>query len=179
MLEAENTQLVIVDIQGKLARIVHESEELIQNARILIQAAEILNIPIVWVEQNPQGLGATTSEIAELLIGNQAISKMTFSAWGEHKFRRAVLQNKRNSLVVVGMEAHVCVYQTVMDLIESDFEITLIADAISSRTIQNKNLALKRLQWEGATLSSTEMVIFELQKTSVGIEFKQLLDLVK
>lgn len=180
MLDAENTQVVVIDIQGKLARIVHDSEKLIKNTRILIQTANILGIPVVWVEQNPKGLGPTSSEITELLDGgNEPIVKMTFSACGEEKFLKAITQNKRRNLLIVGMETHVCVYQTVMDLMETNFEVTVVADAVSSRTVENKQLALQRLKEEGATISSTEMLVFELQKTSEGPRFKQLLKLVK
>lgn len=179
MLEAENSQLVVVDIQGKLARIVYESEKLIRNTRILIQAANILQIPIVWVEQNPKGLGATSPEIAEMLNGNEAIAKMTFSACGEEKFRKAIAQNNRNNLILAGMETHVCVYQTAMDLMKEGYSVTLAADAVSSRTLENKQLALQRLKEEGAIISGTEMLVFELQKTCEGDRFKQLLNLVK
>ncbi len=179
MLEIQNTQLIIIDIQGKLAQIVYEAENIINNTRILINAAKILNIPIIWVEQNPKGLGATCPEIAELLSENKAIPKMTFSAYGSEEFRNAVAKNNRKEVVVAGIETHICVYQTSLDLMQAGYELTLITDAVSSRTMENKLLGIEKLKDNGAKLSGTEMLIFELQKTCDSSTFKQILHLIK
>lgn len=179
MLSPQNTQLVIIDVQGKLAQIVYEPEKLIKNVKNLIRGCQLLEVPIVRVEQNPNGLGATTPEIAELLADNQAIPKMTFSAFGEDDFRKALEQNNRKNILIAGIEAHVCVYQTSVELLEAGYHIHLITDAVSSRTSENKLLGIQKIKDEGAKLSGTEMVLFELQKTCEGERFRQLLKLIR
>lgn len=179
MLEINDTQLVIIDIQGKLSQIVYQAEELVSNVKKLIQFAKLKEIPIVWVEQNPQGLGDTHGEIAALLTEQKPISKMNFSAFGEVLFRDTVLRNNCNQVVLVGIEAHVCVCQTALDLIDNGYEVFLITDAVSSRTPENKQAGIDRIKSAGGKTGSTEMILFELQRTCDDPDFKKVLQLVK
>ncbi len=179
MLEIQNACLVVVDVQGKLAQIMVDKESLFKNVRILIQAAQILDIPILWCQQVPEALGPTVPEIAELLAGEEPIDKACFSCCGEERFTAELNALGREQVLLCGIEAHVCIYQTAMDLMEGGLDITIVADAVSSRTEQNRETALDRLSAEGANISSTEMVLFELIKTARHPQFRQIARLVK
>jgi nicotinamidase-related amidase len=179
MLEIQNACLVVVDVQGKLAQLMFDKESLFRNVRILIQAAKILDIPILWCQQVPEALGPTVPEIAELLTDEEPIDKACFSCCGEERFTAELNALGREQVLLCGIEAHVCVYQTAMDLMEGGLDITIVADAVSSRTEQNRETALDRLSAEGANISSTEMILFELVKTARHPQFRDIARLVK
>jgi nicotinamidase-related amidase len=179
MLEINNCCLVIVDIQGKLAQLMHDKEFLFRNVRILIQGAKIIEIPILWCQQVPEALGATIPEIAELLTDTEPINKATFSCHTHGPFAAELDKINRREILLCGIETHICIYQTAMELISQDYEVTVIADAVSSRTFENKHIALGRLQSESVKISSTEMALFELLKTAEHPQFRQVAKLVK
>jgi len=179
MLEIQNACLVVIDVQGKLAQLMVDKESLFRNTQILIQAAKILGIPILWCQQVPEALGPTLPEIAELLTGIEPIDKASFSCCGEERFTAELNAIGREQVLLCGIETHVCVYQTAMDLMEGGLDVTVVADAVSSRTEQNRQIALARLAAEGANVSSTEMVLFELLRTAQHPRFRQIAKLVK
>lgn len=179
MLEIENCCLVVVDVQGKLAQLMHGKEELFKNIRILIKAAKILSIPILWCQQVPEALGQTVPEIAELLVDNQPINKSAFSCCGDEKFNIAVEKLARQQILLCGIETHVCIYQTAMDLKSKGKEVHVIADAVSSRTLGNKQIALEKMKSNGIGIDCTEMVLFELLKTVSHPSFKTIAKLIK
>ncbi len=179
MLEIPDCCLVVVDVQGKLAQLMTDKDALFKNIQILIQAAKILEIPILWCQQAPEALGPTVPEIAALLTGIEPINKVSFSCCGEEKFSAELNSLAREQVLLCGIETHVCIYQTAMDLMEGGLEVTILADAVSSRTEQNRQIALARLAAEGAHVSSTEMALFELLKTAKHPQFKQVAKLVK
>lgn len=179
MLNQENTGLVIVDVQGKLASIVHESETLLKNLQILIQGCQILNLPIVWIEQNPQGLGPTAPELRDLLKSYQPLEKYTFNACDNSSFVKAITESNAQQWLVCGIEAHICLYQTALGLLSKGYEVEVVTDCISSRSKTNIDLALKKLQDNGASLTSVEMCLYELVKDARKEEFKRLLPLIK
>jgi nicotinamidase-related amidase len=179
MLEIRNCCLVVVDVQGKLAQLMTDRETLFKNIRILIQAAKILDIPILWCQQAPEALGPTVPEIAGLLAGIEPINKACFTCCGEKRFSVQLDALGREQVLLCGIETHVCIYQTAMDLMQDGRQVTVIADAVSSRTEQNRQIALARLTAEGAHVSSTEMVLFELLKTAGHSQFRQIAQLVK
>ena len=179
MLEIQNSCLVVVDVQGKLAQLMVDKESLFKNIRILIQAAQILEIPILWCQQVPEALGPTLPEIAELLTGEEPIDKACFSCCGDERFTAELNALGKEQVLLCGIETHVCIYQTAMDLMEGGLDVTIVADAVSSRTEQNRQTGLDRLAAEGANISSTEMVLFELLKTAKHPQFKQIAKLVK
>ena len=123
MLEIENVVLLIVDIQGKLALLMHGKELLFKNVQKLIKGIRVLGIPILWVEQNPQGLGPTIPEISAMLPDIQPISKMSFSSCRNDRFLRALKALNRKQVLIAGIEAHVCVYQTAVDLVDIGYEV--------------------------------------------------------
>jgi nicotinamidase-related amidase len=179
MLEIGNCCLVVVDVQGKLAQLMHGQQALFENIQILIKAAKILDIPILWCQQCPDSLGLTISEIAELLTDNEPINKASFSCCGEDAFNTKLQALNRRQILLCGIEAHVCIYQTAVDLLHKGYEANVIADAISSRTLDNKNIAISRMAAEGIKVSSTEMVLFELLKTAEHPHFSQIAKLIK
>jgi len=179
MLEIQDCCLTVVDVQGKLAQLMADKEALFKNIRILIQAAQILEIPILWCEQVPAALGPTVPEIAELLTGLEPIDKASFSCCGQEQFNAQLNTLAKEQVLLCGIETHVCIYQTAMDLMEGGLDVTVPADAVSSRTEQNRQIALTRLAAEGAHISSTEMTLFELLKTAKHPKFKDIAKLVK
>jgi nicotinamidase-related amidase len=179
MLNQDDCCLVVVDVQGKLAQLMHDKDTLFKNIGILIQSAKILNIPILWCQQVPAALGPTIPQIAELLTDNQPINKSCFSCCGCDEFNSKLEKLGRKHVLICGIETHVCVYQTAVDLIERDYAVDCVADAVSSRTPENKQIGLTKIAAEGATISSTEMSLFEILKSADHPHFKQIAKLVK
>lgn len=178
MITIEDSALLIVDVQGKLAEQMNNSSALFNNLSVLIQGAKLLSIPIVWVEQLPEKLGPTHSDIIQHLPGKPH-SKSTFSAWGDDDIRSEIENINRRNWIVAGIECHVCVYQSVRDLLKMHYKVHVVSDAVSSRELENKKLGLQAMQTVGAKLTSTEMVLFELQQKAEGEVFKQLIKLIK
>ena len=179
MLDIKNCCLVVVDVQGKLAQLMHDKDDLFKNLRILIQAANILEIPIILSQQCPDALGSTILEIAELLEGIEPVNKSAFSCLGEPQFKAKLDQVARKQVLLCGIETHICIYQTAVDLLKEGYDIHVIADAVSSRTFENKHLALSRIQAEGVKISSAEMALFELLRTADHNKFREIAKLVK
>ncbi len=175
-----NSALIIIDVQGKLARLAHESERLHKNIKLLIQGARLLEIPVFWLEQLPDKLGRTSTEIAELLPPSLSpIEKKHFSAWRNEEFKHAIEHSGKTHFLVTGIEAHICVYQTCKDLQNNGFQCHIIRDAVSSRTQENKTCGIKMMLDCGANLSNTEASLFELQHIAEGERFRQLIKLIK
>lgn len=179
MLTLENTALIVVDVQDKLARVMYEKEMLFENLQKLIKGVQILGIPIILTEQNPGGLGPTIPEVAHLLSDLQPIPKLSFSCCGDGRFLRELEALNRQQVLIAGIEAHVCVYQTAVDLLRLGYEVQVVADAVSSRTAENREIGLERVRSEGASLTSTETALFELLKVAEGAKFKEILNIVK
>jgi len=179
MLTLENTVLLIIDIQGKLVRSMCEKEALIENFQKIIRGAQILGIPILWTEQNPKGLGPTIPDIARLLPNLQPIPKLSFSCCSNERFMQELKALSRKQVLMAGIEAHVCVYQTAMDLLNLGYEVQVVADAVSSRTAENREIGLEKIRDGGASLTSVETALFELLKIAEGERFKEILRIVK
>jgi nicotinamidase-related amidase len=179
MLEQEDCGLIVVDVQGSLARIVQHSDLLIDNTRKLIQCCELLSLPVIWLEQNPKGLGATVPELSELM-GESAINeKIHFNALCEEPIKKAIKSTNRKRWLVVGIEAHICVYQTVLGLLNEKYEVEVVSDCISSRLQSNIDLALLNMRERGANITSLEMCVFELLKSAKVDSFREVLSIIK
>lgn len=178
MLNKTNTGLIIVDVQGKLAEIMHESDALLQQLSVLIRGVKSMGLPVIWMEQIPEKLGPTKAQIAELLDG-EPLSKNTFSGWQTEAIAAAIRTAGCENWLVAGIETHVCVYQTVADMLAEGFKLHLVTDAVSSRVLANKQLAIDKMAAMGASLTSVEMALFELQKIAEGDEFRALIKIVK
>jgi len=179
MIEIENSLLVIVDVQGKLAQLMFEKETLIANLVRMVKGAQILGIPILWNEQNPAGLGGTIPELTELLTALQPQSKMTFSCCGNPAFMEELRRSGRRQVLLVGIEAHICVYQTAAELLQQGYDVHLVGDAVSSRTLENKQVGIERMRSHGAVITSTEMTLFELLRTADHSRFREISRLVR
>ncbi len=179
MLKSKNTVLVIIDVQGKLARIMQNYHELFRNLAMLIKGARLLDVPIIWMEQLPDKLGPTICEIQELLPDMKPIVKDVFSCARNEEFNARLQELHVHDIILAGIESHVCVYQTAMDLLDQDYAVHVAADAVSSRTDSNKQLGLERMLLEGVVQTSVEMVLFELQGVASGERFRELAKLVK
>ena len=179
MLDVQQCCLVVVDVQGKLAQLMHNRDVLFKNVQILIQAATILDIPTLWCQQCPAALGSTVPEIAELLAGNKPIDKSAFSCCGDEAFNAKLIELARSHILLCGIETHVCIYQTAADLLRKGFRVDVPADAVSSRTLDNKQIALQRMAGLGVNITSVEMALFELLQTADHPNFRQIAKLIK
>ncbi|HCH4001966.1 hydrolase [Vibrio parahaemolyticus] len=180
MLSKGNTGLIVVDVQGKLATLMHESDALIENITKLVKGAKALDLPILWLEQNPERLGPTAEPIREVLESTHLpITKYTFDGCKEATFKVAVENAKVDTWLVCGIESHICVYQTAISLRQSGYRVELVTDCVSSRTSANKALALAKLTANGVVLTGLEMCLYEMVEDCRAPEFKEILALIK
>lgn len=181
MLNPQSTVLILIDIQGRLAHLMHDHQILFDKLQQIVKGCQILDIPIIWLEQNPLGLGPTIPELKALLKDMKPISKQSFSCCGNDAFQSALQAIPRHQVLITGIEAHICVYQTVCDLLnqDKDKEVHVVTDAVSSRTARNRDLALQIMQQKGAQLTSVEMALFELLKTADNAHFRSIVKLIK
>jgi len=179
MLTPENTTLVLVDVQEKLFALMHEKDRLLDRLERLLKGAIALNVPIVWVEQIPEKMGPTITPLGELLGERSPICKTSFSAWGAERFVRSIVEIGHEHVLLAGIESHVCVYQTAVDLLEEHREVHVVADAVSSRTASDCRIGLHRIESAGGCLTSVEMALFELMRTSTHEAFRNVLRIVK
>jgi nicotinamidase-related amidase len=180
MLKTDQTLLVVIDVQGKLAQVMCQKEALFANLEKIIRGAQVLGLPIIWTEQVPAKLGPTSPEIAALLAEQtQPIAKSSFSCWGHPPFVEALTALNRRQVLLTGIETHVCVYQTALDLLNAGYEVQTVTDAVSSRTTENKRVGLEQVKACGAALTSTEMALFELLRVAEGPQFKEIAKIVK
>jgi nicotinamidase-related amidase len=182
MLDRNQTALIVIDVQEKLMPVIDGAAEVLRNIDRLVRGCHILGVPVLLTEQYVKGLGATVEVVRrafEETSGYAPIEKSCFSAFGCDAFSARLGELGRKQILVAGVEAHVCVYQTIEDLLASEFSVSVIADAVSSRTPRNRELALQRLASDGAKLSSTEMALFELTVAAGTDEFRAISKLVK
>lgn len=171
--------LVVVDIQERLLPAICDRDRVVQNAVRLARSAQILGVPIWVTEQYRKGLGATVPELAAAIPGFAPLEKVAFSACGADGFTAALESSHVTEPILCGIEAHVCVTQTCLDLLAQGLRVFVVADAVSSRTPENYQFGIDRMRSAGAVIVSTEMVIFELLGRAGTEEFKQILPLVK
>mgnify|MGYP006321878789 FL=1 len=179
MLYKEETVLVLIDIQGKLAQIVDESDFVVNNIATVVQGVKLLQVPILWLEQYPKGLGPTDERIRVHLTDQQPIEKITFSAYDTEAFVQALEQTGRKKVLLAGIETHICVYQTAAHLLANGYEVEVLADCVSSRTAGNREVGIQKMLQLGATITSVEMALFEMQQVAKGDTFKAISKLVK
>jgi nicotinamidase-related amidase len=180
-LEAEHCALAVIDIQEKLLPPIFQKDELVRNAKLLIRAAGILKVPTLVSTQYSKGLGGTVPEIASLLQGTEAVDKTLFSCFGSDIFCSVLkrLPGQRNTLLLCGMESHICVMQTALAALREGYLVHVASDAVGSRTKWNWKIGLERMRAAGAVISSTEMMIYELMRASSSAAFRELLPYLK
>ena len=179
VLTTDNTVLVLIDFQERLFSVMHDKEKLLRNVLKLIEGAKVLEIPIILTEQYPRGLGPTLPEIRELLPDIKPIEKVCFNCCDEGTFHKALEALKRKQVLIAGIEAHICVYQTAMALFREGYEVQVVSDCVSSRDPDNKLVSLTRMGAVGISPTSMEMALFELLKVASGDKFKQISNIVK
>lgn len=174
-LEAEQSLVLLIDIQNKLAPAIVKSQQLQQAALWVLEVAAQLKIPVLATEQYPQGLGETVPALRALVPGHAIFSKIHFSALREPHIQQAIAAIPRRQIVLMGTESHVCVLQTALDLLDGGYQVFVVETAVGSRTVKDKTLALNRLQQAGASIVSLEMLAFEWLDKAGTVEFKTLL----
>ncbi len=180
-LAADQCALVVVDIQEKLLPPIFEKERLVRNSQLLIRLAGILHIPTLLTTQYSKGLGSVLPEIASLAPESRPMDKQEFSCFGSKEFTATLkaLPGRRNTLLLCGMETHICVTQTALGALQQGYIVHVASDAVSSRAEWNWKIGLLRMRDAGAVISSTEMMIYELLRSSGTSSFKELLPYLK
>ncbi|MDQ4122803.1 MAG: hydrolase [Acidobacteriota bacterium] len=180
VLRPEKSVLLIIDVQEAFRQSIADFGEIARRTAVFAQGAQLLNIPILVTEQYPKGLGRTIAEIMEVLTNETEIfEKTAFSSCGANAFVEHLEKIGARQIIVAGIEAHVCVNQTVHDLLAQGFQTHLLTDCISSRAAENKQIGLAKMQASGAILSSVEMALFELMRDSRHEQFKAIQKLIK
>ncbi len=179
LLDRQDSILLIVDIQQRLLPAIAGGEDVVAHAALLIRAARRLGVPALVSEQYPKGLGHTVTEIARLCSGVPVFEKITFSCAGCAGLMEHLDGSGRKSVVIAGTEAHVCVQQTVMELMAMGYRCHVVADAVSSRTVRNRRLAVARMRQQGADIVTTEMVLFEWLRRADDDAFREISKLIK
>jgi nicotinamidase-related amidase len=176
LLEKDDSILLVIDMQERLLPVIHDRERIVENVIKLVRFSRLMDLPVVVTEQ--ENLGETVPEIKERLRGLRPISKLEFDSFDVPAFAGEIRRLNRKRLVITGIEAHVCVAQTALHGVP-DYGVHVVSDAVSSRSPLDREIALQRMMQAGVTLTSTEMVIFELLKRAGTDRFREALKLVK
>lgn len=177
-LEPHNTVLIIIDVQEKLMGAMKDKEKVYKNINLLLETSKQLDIPVVVTEQYPKGLGKTVPEIAGNLPEHKYLEKVTFSACTDDLFSILNLIN-RKTVLITGSETHICVFQTVRDLMQAGYNVHLVKDAVCSRSEENYNNGIQLMHDTGAIITNTETAVFDLLKQAGTPQFKVISPLVK
>ncbi|MBM3465036.1 MAG: isochorismatase family protein [Armatimonadetes bacterium] len=178
-LQPERAALAVIDMQEGFRAVIPDFDAVAARIAKAVQGAHLLNVPVVVTEQYPRGLKQTAAEIRGCLNGVAVLEKMTFSSCGIEAFGSELRGRQARQVLVCGIEAHICVTQTALDLIEEGYEVHLLVDCITSRDPRSKEIALARLQPAGAIVSCLEMALFELMSTAESPQFKAVQALIR
>jgi nicotinamidase-related amidase len=180
-LRPESCALMVVDIQARLMPVINGREEVTRNSALLMKAAEVMKIPIVATTQYAARIGELLPEVQVELGGVVPLDKMEFDCFANQTIKERIKQLPReiNTLIICGVETHICIYQTVLGALQSGYRVWVPADAVSSRTVRNYETGLARIKELGATVGNTEMIIYELLHRAGTPEFKELLPFLK
>lgn len=180
LLDRRRAALVVIDMQEKFRPMMANFDEVAARIAVMVQGSQLLALPIIVTEQYPQGLGRTAAEVAQHLPeDSQPLEKLTFSGCGVPEFDLQLREKHIEQVMLVGIEAHICVSQTAHDLLQLGYQVHLISEAIGARFAYNREVALAKMQRAGAVLSSVEMALFELMGSSAAAEFKAIQKLIK
>lgn len=179
MFNIDQSVMILIDVQGQLAQLMHDKVQLFKSLEVMIQGMKTLGVPIIWMEQLPGNLGPTTAAVARHLQGEAPIEKFSFSCCDEPKFMERFNSLGRNQVFLTGIETHICVFQTGAHLMEKGCQIQVVGDCVSSRTKENKKIGIKRLVQCGAQVTSCEMVFFELMRHAKADGFREIIKLIK
>lgn len=179
LLDRDDAVLVVIDMQARLVPAIAQAPAVVRACRRAIRALDLLAVPVIFTEQYPQGLGPTVEGVAELFGERRPVAKTSFGCFNCNAFAQAVEQAGRRSLLLCGIEAHICVYQTAVQALNRGFAVYLLEDAIGARTAQACRSGLARLALAGAVPSHTEMAIYELMGAAGSQEFRAMLTVIK
>jgi nicotinamidase-related amidase len=175
----ENTIGLVIDIQERLVPVMEENEQFVENCSKLIQGLQILGLPLLVTQQYTKGLGETIDEIKSVISYFQYIEKKDFSCYDEPAFAEKLDQSGAKNVIICGIESHVCVLQTAIDLKEAGYTPVVVFDCVSSRSFDNVDLAAERFRYEGIMMTSMESILFELTRSAGAAGFKEISKLVK
>lgn len=178
LLKKASTTLLVIDVQDRLMPVIDGKDLIFSNVNKLIEGARILGVSTLITEQYPKGLGRTCQEIS-LPNNPTVIEKICFSSMLSDEVKAYLKNNNTSSLIICGVEAHICVLKTALDALEAGYDVHVVADAVSSRTNENKQIAIERMKQVGAFIVSTEMVLFQLMNEAGTEEFKAISKLIK
>jgi len=182
-LDPASSVLLVVDVQERLASAMPQAamDRVVSSTLVLLESARLLGVPVIATEQYPKGLGPTVAPLAEKLraLGVEPIDKMTFDACGEPRVTRALAQHSPRAVVLAGMETHICVFQTARELARRGVAVHVVADAVSSRTDENRGIGLRLCERAGAIVTATETVVFDWLERAGTDDFKAVSKLVK
>ena len=178
-LSTETSLLIVIDVQEKIFATMYEQKRVKDNIIRIVEGAKTLKIPIIWTEQYSKGLGPTIPELRAALGGHTCYEKITFSCADDNQILKAVEKVNPRDILLCGIEAHVCVYQTAADFIERGNRVHLVSDAVMSRHKSNHEIALQRMEQIGVNITSVEMALFEFQGAAKGETFKPIAALIK
>lgn len=177
LMSANDTAVLVVDVQEKLLPAIDQRDRVLARSRLALKGAKILGLPILVTEQYPKGLGHTVSELNDLIP--EAVSKVCFSSCGEAKVLTQLGEWKTKNVLLVGIEAHVCVQQTAFDLLEEGYHVYIAADAVGSRSDEDKQWALRRMADKGIVITTAESAVFEWTEGADAPKFKEISQLIK
>ncbi len=178
-LKASDTVLVVVDVQERLARVMERREQVEAAIGVLIRAAKLHDIPIILTQQYTKGLGPTVEALSAELEGVEPVEKIYFSCCGEEPFTRALDALGRRKVILTGMEAHICVLQTAIDLLDMDYTVHLPWDAVCSRTDGNRDAAIRFMETAGAIITASETTAFQILEKAGTPQFKEISSLLR
>lgn len=178
LFKPNRTVLVVVDVQEKLLPAMADAEGLFQRLGVLIRGLDAMDVPILWCEQTPEKIGPTVEPLRSLL-GGEPIVKTTFSCWDNPLFREGLTEMGRQSVVLAGIETHICVQQTAAELCDNGYHVQVPFDTTSSRTPENKSIGLERIRGVGAAITCLEAILFELLRDSAHPAFREILKMIK
>jgi len=178
-IDKQDTTFLIVDIQEKLAAVMTEKDRVVRNNLHLIELAKMIQMPVMVTEQYPKGLGATVAEVREAVPSYQPVEKMTFDCCGQPAFLQELKEHTRKSVILTGMETHICVLQTCIGLLKAGINVHVVQDAICSRTKENWAAGIEFMREAGAVITCTETVLFQLLKVAGTDEFKAISKRIK
>ncbi len=175
----DNTIALIIDEQKKLMPVIHDREAVLHNTRILIEGLKILEVPFLITQQYTKGMGMTDQVILDAAGTEEFLEKRTFSCWDTEEIRKAIESSGRKQVLLAGVESHICVLQTAIDLTDAGYDVFVVSNCISSRNPSDKAVALQRMIQTGVWITSCESILFELMRTSTHPHFKEISKLIK
>lgn len=180
-LDADRACVLVIDVQEKLLPLIGRGDAIVAAGVKLLEAGRVFELPVVATEQYPKGIGRTVEAIGGELSrgGGTVIEKSTFSAWAEPAVREAMLTLDRPQAILIGIEAHVCVQQTALDLVSRDYEVFVCADGVGSRFAEDYSISLERMRCEGVHVTTVESVLFELCQSCDTPRFKAMIEIIK